>query len=74
MITQPFLMTLDDWASQVLVDLGRYGVFGRLTDDSRWQDWAVQFINNSRIPGSIPNPYQFKNWREWAERFCQTLP
>jgi hypothetical protein len=33
----------------------------------------MQFINNMTLKENMPIPYTFDNWREWAERFCQTL-
>lgn len=73
MITLPTNLTLLDWAAQVVLDLDPFGSFGRLDDPNRWQDWAVQFLNNTSIGKNPPNPYQFTDWRLWAERFCQTL-
>lgn len=72
-ITRPSYMKLQDWADQMSLDLDRYGAFGRLQDESRWQDWAVQFLNNTTLGRNLPNPYGFDNWQDWAERFCQSL-
>lgn len=72
-ITLPTGMGLRDWADQVALDLDPFGAFGRLDDDSNWQNWAMQFLNNMSLKENFPVPYNFENWREWAERFCQTL-
>lgn len=72
-ITLPTNMELLDWASQVILDLDSYGAFGRLQDPARWQDWGVQFLNNSSIGRNLPNPYGFTDWREWAERLVGSL-
>lgn len=72
-VTLPTNLELTDWANQVVLDLDPYGAFGRLQDEAFWQDWAVQFLNNTNIGRNPPNPYQFEDWREWAERFCQCL-
>lgn len=72
-ITLPTNMELLDWASQVVLDLDAYGAFGRLQDPARWQDWGVQFLNNSSIGRNLPNPYGFTDWREWAERLVGSL-
>jgi hypothetical protein len=66
-------MSLQDWADQMCLDLDRYGATGKLMDESRWQDWAVQFYDNASLGRNLPNPYYFENWREWAERFYQSL-
>jgi hypothetical protein len=72
-ITWPTGMSLQDWADQVALDLDPYGAFGRLDIPDRWQDWAMQFLNNMSLGRNFPNPYDFKEWRTWAERFCQAL-
>lgn len=73
MITLPTNMALSDWADQIVLDLDPYGAFGRLDNVEKWQDWGVQFLNNTTIGKNIPHPYDFEDWREWAERFCQCL-
>ncbi len=72
-LTKPTYMKLSDWADQVVFDLGDYGVFGRLMDETKWQDWAVQFFNTPALSVGTLNPYNFDKWEDWAERFCQTL-
>lgn len=72
-ITRPSGMQLSDWADQIVLDLDSYGSFGRLDDEERWQDWAMQFFNNSALGRNFPLPYSFTDWREWAERFSQGL-
>jgi hypothetical protein len=72
-ITLPTGMELLDWASQINLDLDPYGTFGRLDDPNRWQDWGVQFLNNTTIGRNLPNPYGFTDWREWAERMVGSL-
>lgn len=66
-------MELRDWADCVCLDLDAYGAFGRLDDERRWQDWALQFFNNTTLGRNFPDPYAFTDWREWAERFSQGL-
>jgi len=72
-ITLPTGMELMDWASQVIIDLDAYGSFGRLDDPNRWQDWGMQFLNNTTIARNLPIPYGFTDWREWAERLVGSL-
>ena len=33
----------------------------------------MQFLNNTALGRNFPNPYDFKDWQEWADRFTQTL-
>lgn len=72
-ITRPTNMQLLDWADCVVLDLDNYGSFGRLGSEAQWQDWGVQFLNNTTIGRNLPNPYQFTDWREWADRMAQLL-
>jgi hypothetical protein len=72
-ITLPKHMEVTDWAAQVALDLDPYGSFGRLDNPDNWQNWAMQFLNNTTLGRNFPNPYGFENWQDWAERFCQTL-
>ena len=41
-ITRPTGMKLRDWTDQISNDLDTYGIFGKLMDDNKWQDWGVQ--------------------------------
>lgn len=72
-VTLPTNMNLLDWANQVVLDLDPYGAFGRLSSEDEWQNWGVQFLNNTTIGRNPPTPYHFDDWRDWAERFCQCL-
>jgi hypothetical protein len=72
-ITRPSYMALRDWADQMSTDLAQFGVVGQLQDENKWQDWAVQFLNNSSLGRNLPNPYGFDKWDDWAERFCGSL-
>lgn len=72
-ITLPKHIGLLDWASQISLDLDSFGSFGRLDNEDKWQDWAMQFLNNTTLGRNFPNPYDFQDWQEWADRFCQTL-
>lgn len=72
-VTLPMGMGLRDWADQIALDLDPFGTFGRLDDETQWQNWAMQFLNNMSLKENFPIPYNFTDWREWAERFVQTI-
>jgi len=72
-ITRPTYMNLRDWADQIALDLNPYGVVGRLDDESNWQNWAVQFLNNTTLGRNLPLPYDFDDWRDWAELLARSL-
>ncbi len=70
MIARPYGLNLHDWADSLALDL--VGV-GRLVDDD-WKTWATrQLIDNPNVDDNIPNPYEFDNWQDWAERVCLIL-
>ena len=73
-ITRPTGIPLRDWADQVVFELDTYGPFSKLMDDSKWQDWGVQFLAPLGLGGyNIANPFGFSDWRRWAERVCGDL-
>lgn len=72
-LTLPSHISLRDWADQIILDLDPYGRIGKLEDDTKWQDWGMQLINNTSLPETIPVPYYFNDWRDWAQRFCQVM-
>lgn len=74
MITQPFIIGLRDWADQIVFDLSNYGPLARLEDESRWQEWALQFCVISGLSQKNPPlPYDFADWRTWAQRFVEVV-
>lgn len=72
-ITLPGRMDLLDWADQISHDLDPYGSFGRLDSKDQWQNWAMNLLNTSSLKGALPVPYDFDDWEDWAERFCQAV-
>lgn len=74
MITQPVIIGLRDWADQVVFDLSSYGPLITLEDETKWQDWGLQFCVISGLSQkNVPNPHDFTDWREWAQRFVQMV-
>lgn len=46
----------------------------RLDNPEHWQTWALSVVQSPRIAQfNPPNPLLFGHWREWAERFNQTV-
>lgn len=69
MITQPVMIALRDWADQVILDLDAFGPLAKLEDETRWQEWGLQFVTISGLSQkNPPNPYDFSDWQEWASR------
>ena len=49
------------------------GQLAERVDVEQWQPWAMQFLNNTTLGRNLPNPYNFADWRDWADRFAQAL-
>jgi hypothetical protein len=73
-ITLPTHLSLMDWADQISLDLDSKVPVQKLLDNNNWQAWAEQYVLALQIGGNnIPNPYQFEDWRIWADGFCKAL-
>jgi len=74
MAVNPQGMSLRDWADSAILTLNDAWSLPKLDDEARWQDWAASF---AIIPGvsqrSLPDPYQFTDWRDWAMRVYPLL-
>lgn len=65
----PLNMSLTEWADAVMVSFDDPWSFGRLDDETKWQDWAVGFVRAPFLAQRVlPDPYQFTDWRDWARR------
>lgn len=42
----------------------------RVTGEGQWREWGA---NARRAQSRVPDPYQFADWRTWAERFNQVM-
>jgi hypothetical protein len=69
------MMTLEDWTSIVVLDVNEQALLGGLMEqlrDNDWQAWGVQLFANT-VGRSIPDPYGFQDWQEWAQRLCGVI-
>lgn len=65
----PRNMTLTQWADAVILTVSDTWSFGKLLDEDHWQDWATAFVTASGYSQrNLPDPYQFKEWQDWAMR------
>ena len=71
-VTLPVGIGLKDWANCLITDFIAFGAFDPLDDETKWQDWATQFLNATNLIEDFPDPYMYDDWREWAERFVRT--
>ena len=60
-------MNLLDWADSVILELGTPDGIGRLDSWQDWQEWAAGLVRASPFTQrSLPDPYAFTDWRDWA--------
>lgn len=70
----PVNMSLTEWADAVMLTVADTWSFGRLDDENKWQDWAVGIVRAPQYALRVlPDPYQFTDWRDWAERVAPML-
>lgn len=68
----PVNMTLRDWADSVLLSIGDAWSVGRLDNDLEWQTWGIGLLR-AFSQRNLPNPYEFDDWRLWAEHVYPML-
>lgn len=74
MSVNPIGLTLTQWADAVIITVDDAWLFGKLESEERWRDWAVGFTRAPSFANKlVPDPYQFSNWRDWAERVYPML-
>jgi len=70
----PRNMGLTDWADSVILSIGDAWTFGRLDNESQWQEWAIGLVRSSTYSArSLPDPYQYSDWKDWAMRVYPML-
>lgn len=73
-VIDPRYMDAVEWADAMVPNLEKLGNIGRLDDADKWREWASQLLNLPKLAGSIvPDPYQFDDWRDWAQRCNKNL-
>lgn len=67
----PIGMDVIEWTDKMVpLLLQSSGTVGKLEDPDQWQEWASAVILlDNQWQGTAPNPYQFTDWKDWAERF-----
>jgi hypothetical protein len=74
MSVNPVGMSLLEWADAVILTTNDAWSFGKLVDETEWQNWAVGFVRASPFTQRIlPDPYQFDDWQDWARRVYPML-
>lgn len=64
----PAGLTLQDWADSVVLNSNSTWLLGSLTNPDKWQDWAIGLVRAPEFAQRVvPDPFQFSDWREWAQ-------
>ena len=70
----PYGSGVVEWVDRMTLELEPFGDIPELTEPESWQEWALAVIQNTQIARcQPPDPRFFKDWREWACRFNQTI-
>lgn len=65
----PRNLTWQEWASGVVSSLNTAWNLGTPSSEQYWQDYAVGLVRAPFLAQrSLPDPYAFSDWREWATR------
>lgn len=68
----PVNMTVIQWSDAVVLSIRDAWAIGRLDDELKWQDWGIGLVRAFSAK-SPPNPYEFDDWRDWAQRIYPML-
>ena len=67
-------MDWQDWASSVILAVGDAWSFGVPPSEPEWRNWSLGLVRASPFTQrTLPDPYQFDDWREWAMRVYPAL-
>lgn len=70
----PHGLDFRDWADAVVLSLNAAWPFGAAGATEDWQNWAVGLVRAPPLAQRVlPDPYQFTDWRDWAERVAPML-
>lgn len=68
----PRFMSVLEWTDRMSASLPFPAL--RLFDPVKWREWARNTIQYPQVSVfNPPDPDQFEEWREWAERFNQVV-
>lgn len=68
-LISPNTMTVKQWTDAMADRLWIFGSIPRVDHDDDWKKWGAVLLGLVSIHGiNVPDPYQFSDWRRWAER------
>lgn len=66
-------MTIMEWADRMSLLVTFKTAFTRLDNPEMWQEWAAGLFTDANLAvQNTPDPYNFDDWREYAERLFYT--
>jgi hypothetical protein len=68
-IPLPHGLKFTEWAALVVEALSKYGVQNPVSED-QWAEWANSLLYNPEL-ATIPSPYGFNSWLDWASRVTE---
>jgi hypothetical protein len=73
-IIDPRGLTVIEWTDYMADELVGFSLPPRLDDPEQWRMWALIVSQSPAVAAfNPPNPLQYLDWSEWAERFNQTV-
>lgn len=71
---QPEHLTFQKWFDAVSLLNPSGWSLGTVLDESKWREYAVGLVRAQPFATrTLPDPYQFTNWRQWADRVYPLL-
>lgn len=67
-------LSVREWCDRMVPNLASQVAPMKLDREEDWREWAihvVQLLSRDLRGATLPDPYQFTDWREWARRFNQ---
>jgi hypothetical protein len=73
-IIDPRGLTVIEWTDYMTDELVGFTTAPRLDVAEQWRMWALAVCQSPNLAAfSPPNPLQYEDWQEWAERFNQAV-
>jgi len=72
MNVNPLGMDVVSWTDALNLLLNNNPPTMMINSEKQWRDWALNLFNSGR-DSNIPNPLEFDDWREWAQRLNDTV-
>lgn len=73
-LISPQGMSAVEWIDAMSDRLWTLGAIPRVSREEDWREWGAALLSLPSIHGILlPDPYQFDDWRRWAERINEAF-